>query len=195
MTKKEMRKQKYKKAHKDKYLMINQMHLQHMDPMNDLNKLQAEQESSYESLKLANDKKKSATVAKKQHTSLAPPASRYALYELVPKFRERKQLGFVRLVTNKGFINIELYCSAAPKACDNFLQLCELGRYNGTRVHRLIKNFMMQTGRQILPSNKISDRSVWEQPFGDEFNDTLKHDKRGILSMANSGANTNGSEL
>ena len=193
-SKKDLRNQKYKKAHKDRFLMINQMHLQSMDPLNDLEKLQQEQDASYAALKQANEQKKKSSVSSSSK-ALVPPPSRYALYELVPKFTNRKQLGFVRLVTNKGFINLELYCSHAPKACDNFLQLCELGRYNKTRVHRLIKNFMMQTGRQLLPPNKISDKSIWEQPFADEFNDNLKHDKRGILSMANSGPNTNGSEL
>ena len=179
--KKELRKKKYKKPHKEKYLMINKMHLQGMDPMHDLDRMQNEQYQQ-----------------KKQKTFHSPiPSSRHALYSLIKNsFSVRKQKAYVRLVTNRGNINIELFCNKTPKTCDNFLQLCEMGRYTQSHVHRLIRQFMMQTGRQHRTGKEAhSDRSVWEKPFEDEFDESLRHDKRGMVSMANSGPNTNGSEL
>lgn len=52
-------------------------------------------------------------------------------------------LGYVRVVTNFGPLNLELYCDAVPKTCDNFISLCKKGYYNNTKFHRSIKHFMV----------------------------------------------------
>lgn len=63
--------------------------------------------------------------------------------EYTPKTTKNK--GYVSLVTNKGSINLKLHCDLVPRTCENFLSLCEKGYYNGTKFHRLIKNFMVRT--------------------------------------------------
>lgn len=52
-------------------------------------------------------------------------------------------LGYVRLVTNLGPLNLELYCDVVPKTCENFLKHCQNGYYDGTKFHRSIRNFMV----------------------------------------------------
>lgn len=52
-------------------------------------------------------------------------------------------LGYVRLVTNLGMLNLELYCDIVPKTCENFMKHCENGYYNRTKFHRSIRNFMV----------------------------------------------------
>ena len=54
-----------------------------------------------------------------------------------------KKNGYVRLMTNMGPLNLELYCQQAPKTCDNFLRHCKSGYYNDTIFHRSIKSFMV----------------------------------------------------
>jgi peptidyl-prolyl cis-trans isomerase-like 2 len=99
--------------------------------------------------------------------------------------RKLKQKGFVTICTNLGDIGLELHCDIVPRTCTNFLGLAEAGKYNGTKFHRLIPTFMIQGGKAT------SDESLWDGSFSDEFDDRLKHDKEGIISMANSGPNTN----
>lgn len=62
--------------------------------------------------------------------------------DYTPKTTKNK--GYVSLVTNKGSINLKLHCDLVPRTCENFLSLCEKGYYNGTKFHRLIKNFMVR---------------------------------------------------
>ena len=52
-------------------------------------------------------------------------------------------LGYVRLATNLGPLNIELHCDMVPKTCENFINLCKKGYYNNTKFHRSIKHFMV----------------------------------------------------
>ncbi|CAH2217332.1 jg5642 [Pararge aegeria aegeria] len=59
------------------------------------------------------------------------------------KYERVKKKGYVRLVTNVGQLNFELYCDVTPKACDNFIKHCLSGYYNGTKFHRSIRNFML----------------------------------------------------
>mmetsp|Transcript_24272 Transcript_24272/g.47537 ORF Transcript_24272/g.47537 Transcript_24272/m.47537 type:complete len:525 (-) Transcript_24272:247-1821(-) len=101
--------------------------------------------------------------------------------------------GYVQLKTTKGDINIMLYVSKAPRTCHNFLELCETGYYKGIMFHRLIKRFMIQGGDPTGTGR--GGRSAWGKKFKDEIDKTLKHDKRGILSMANAGKDTNGSQF
>mmetsp|Transcript_1823 Transcript_1823/g.2787 ORF Transcript_1823/g.2787 Transcript_1823/m.2787 type:complete len:302 (+) Transcript_1823:753-1658(+) len=99
--------------------------------------------------------------------------------------RYRKRKGYVTLHTNMGNIGLELHCDIAPRTCTNFFGLAEAGRYDGSKFHRLIPSFMIQGGKGE------PDRSFWGEPFVDEFDDRLKHDIEGTLSMANAGPKTN----
>ncbi|KAL7288708.1 hypothetical protein TKK_0017433 [Trichogramma kaykai] len=115
------------------------------------------------------------------------------LDEDVVRYERVKKKGYVKLVTNLGPLNLELHCDLVPKTCENFLKHCKNGYYNGTKFHRSIKNFMIQGGD---PTNTgKGGTSIWGKPFEDEFKPNLVHQGRGILSMANSGTDTNGSQF
>lgn len=104
-----------------------------------------------------------------------------------------KHKGYARIVTNHGEINIELHTDYAPHAVYNFVQLAKQGYYRNTIFHRNIARFMIQGGD---PSGTgRGGQSIWGKPFKDEFCNPLKHDDRGIISMANRGKNTNGSQF
>ena len=75
----------------------------------------------------------------------------------------------------------------------NFLALCASGYYTGSLFHRLIPYFMIQTGAP--PSHPKGGVSIWESPFEDEIRPSLRHNARGIVSMANKGPGTNGSQF
>ncbi len=95
--------------------------------------------------------------------------------------------------TNMGIIEIEFYTDKTPKTVENFVGLAEKGYYNGVVFHRVIKKFMIQSGD---PTGTGRDgTSLWGGKFEDEFVSDLKHDTPGILSMANAGPNTNGSQF
>ncbi|SBS83501.1 peptidyl-prolyl cis-trans isomerase, putative [Plasmodium ovale] len=98
------------------------------------------------------------------------------------------------LHTNYGEIKIELFCYEVPKTCKNFLALCASGYYDNTKFHRNIKGFAIQGGDPT--STGKGGESIYGKYFDDEFNSTLKHDRRGMVSMANRGkSNTNGSQF
>ncbi|KAG2449452.1 hypothetical protein HYH02_005599 [Chlamydomonas schloesseri] len=101
--------------------------------------------------------------------------------------------GYVRLHTNLGDLNVELHCDLAPRTCENFLALCDMGYYDSTPFHRSIKNFMIQGG-DPTGSGKGGE-SIFGPTFKDELDSRLVHAGRGVLSMANSGPNTNGSQF
>jgi peptidyl-prolyl cis-trans isomerase-like 1 len=88
---------------------------------------------------------------------------------------------------------VELYNDHAPKTCKNFITLAERGYYNGIIFHRVIPNFMIQTGDPTGTGRGGS--SIYGDKFEDEIHASLKHTGAGILSMANSGPNTNGSQF
>lgn len=111
--------------------------------------------------------------------------------------------------TTKGDIGLELYGDKVPNTVANFKKLIEDGTYDGVYFHRVIEDFMIQTGdpqakgeagvdfayepnAQGLPIAGTGDAGY---KFADEFHADLKHDSPGILSMANSGPNTNGSQF
>ena len=96
----------------------------------------------------------------------------------------------VTLHTEKGDINIELFADKTPNTVNNFLFLAQQGYYDNTVFHRVIDNFMAQGGD---PTG--SGRGGPGYQFEDEFHPDLRHDKPGILSMANAGPNTNGSQF
>jgi peptidyl-prolyl cis-trans isomerase-like 1 len=95
--------------------------------------------------------------------------------------------------TNMGTIEIELFAEQTPKTVENFVGLAEKGYYKGVIFHRVIKNFMIQSGDPTGTGR--GGASFWGGKFEDEFVSDLKHDVPGILSMANAGPNTNGSQF
>lgn len=92
--------------------------------------------------------------------------------------------------TDKGTMVIELFADKAPKTVNNFVFLAREGFYEGVMFHRVISNFMAQGGD---PTGRGSGGPGYK--FEDEFHPGLRHDKQGILSMANAGPNTNGSQF
>jgi len=92
--------------------------------------------------------------------------------------------------TEKGDIKIQLFAQETPKTVNNFVFLAKEGFYDGIIFHRVIQDFMAQGGD---PTG--SGRGGPGYQFEDEFNPKLKHDKPGVLSMANAGRNTNGSQF
>jgi peptidyl-prolyl cis-trans isomerase A (cyclophilin A) len=107
--------------------------------------------------------------------------------------------------TSMGDFTIQLFVEKAPQTCTNFIQLAEgtvawtnpfTGKpetrpyYNGLNFHRVISGFMLQGG---CPKGEGTGGPGWQ--FGDEFDRSLRHNKPGILSMANAGPGTNGSQF
>jgi len=92
--------------------------------------------------------------------------------------------------TEKGDFVIELFADKAPKTVNNFVFLARDGFYDNTTFHRVIKGFMAQGGD---PTGTGSGGPGYK--FADEFDPSLKHNSAGILSMANAGRNTNGSQF
>jgi len=92
--------------------------------------------------------------------------------------------------TNKGNFKIELYVDKAPVTTGNFIKLVDGGFYNGLIFHRVLPNFMVQCG---CPHG--TGRGGPGYTIRDEFHPDLKHDSKGILSMANAGPNTGGSQF
>eukprot|EP01098_Paradermamoeba_levis_P007693 TRINITY_DN3206_c0_g1_i1.p1 TRINITY_DN3206_c0_g1~~TRINITY_DN3206_c0_g1_i1.p1 ORF type:complete len:160 (+),score=31.13 TRINITY_DN3206_c0_g1_i1:155-634(+) len=101
--------------------------------------------------------------------------------------------GSVLIETSIGQITFELYWDHAPKTCENFYELSKKGYYDGTIFHRIIKDFMAQAGDPTGTGRGGS--SIYGKKFEDELTRELKHTGAGILSMANSGPNTNGSQF
>lgn len=129
----------------------------------------------------------------------------------------------VTLHTTHGDIKIEVFCEAVPKTAEvccnqthscssirfpirppkrsltallpsqNFLALCASHYYDSSPFHRLIPNFMIQTGAPV--SAPKAGSSIWDAPFEDEIRPSLRHNARGIASMANKGPGTNGSQF
>ncbi|KAI7263572.1 Peptidyl-prolyl cis-trans isomerase-like [Hortaea werneckii] len=99
----------------------------------------------------------------------------------------------VALETSMGAIVVELYNDHAPKTCQNFSALAARNYYHGTIFHRIIPDFMIQGGDPTGTGRGGS--SVFGDKFEDEIRSDLKHTGAGILSMANSGPNTNGSQF
>lgn len=114
-------------------------------------------------------------------------------YEYVKVEKNPKKKGYVRLQTTHGDLNIELHCDMTPRTCENFLTLCERGYYNGVAFHRNIRNFMIQGGDPTGTGK--GGESIWGKSFKDELNSKLLHSGRGVVSMANSGPHTNGSQF
>jgi cyclophilin family peptidyl-prolyl cis-trans isomerase len=94
------------------------------------------------------------------------------------------------LKTDKGDITLKLFAEKSPVTVNNFVFLARQGFYDGTIFHRVITDFMAQGGD---PTGTGMGGPGYR--FADEFHPNLRHDKPGILSMANAGPNTNGSQF
>ncbi|MDH3585129.1 MAG: peptidylprolyl isomerase [Phycisphaerae bacterium] len=92
--------------------------------------------------------------------------------------------------TDRGTIRLELHDDKVPKTVANFQKLASDGFYDGLKFHRVIEDFMVQTG---CPQGTGTGDAGYK--FEDEFHAELKHDAPGVLSMANAGPNTNGSQF
>lgn len=92
--------------------------------------------------------------------------------------------------TNQGTIRLQLLEEKAPRTCANFVKLAQEGFYDGLKFHRVIPDFMIQTG---CPHGTGTGGPGYS--FEDEFDGELKHDGPGVLSMANSGPDSNGSQF
>jgi peptidyl-prolyl cis-trans isomerase B (cyclophilin B) len=92
--------------------------------------------------------------------------------------------------TSRGTIKLELFADKTPKTVANFEKLAKQGFYNGLKFHRVIPDFMVQTG---CPKGTGTGDAGYK--FADEFHPDLKHKGPGVLSMANAGPNTNGSQF
>ncbi|TGK79333.1 peptidylprolyl isomerase [Leptospira bourretii] len=92
--------------------------------------------------------------------------------------------------TNKGEIRIDLFPDKTPNTVANFVNLAQRNFYNGLKFHRVIADFMIQGG---CPQGTGTGGPGYK--FRDEFDSSLKHNKPGILSMANAGPGTNGSQF
>jgi len=125
--------------------------------------------------------------------SLVPenPADRNGMYSEPPEMQIDPDETYVATIsTAKGDIVVELFADRAPNTVNNFVFLARQGFYDDTTFHRVIAGFMAQGGD---PSGSGSGGPGYT--FADEFHPDLRHDRPGILSMANSGPNTNGSQF
>ncbi|KAF3670774.1 Peptidyl-prolyl cis-trans isomerase-like 3 [Capsicum annuum] len=113
-----------------------------------------------------------------------------------------QSMNVVDLITNALVINMlpvlqsKVVVPLKSKGCPyekNFLALCSSDYYDGTIFHRNIKGFMIQGGDPTGTGK--GGTSIWGKKLNDEIRESLKHNARGILSMANSGPNTNGSQF
>src|SRR5262245_43385659 len=104
--------------------------------------------------------------------------------------RKERSMKVATIDTSRGTIKLKLHADKTPKTVANFEKLSGQGFYNGLKFHRVIDNFMIQTG---CPQGTGTGGPGYK--FADEFHKDLKHSGPGVLSMANSGPNTNGSQF
>jgi len=97
---------------------------------------------------------------------------------------------YATIKTNKGDMRLKLHADKVPMTVNNFVFLAREGFYDGVPFHRVIKDFMVQAGD---PTG--TGRGGPGYRFPDEFHPDLRHDGPGVLSMANAGPNTNGSQF
>lgn len=121
-------------------------------------------------------------------------ADKKAIGKEIKKMTEEKKGNPVAVIeTTMGKIEIELFSDRVPKTVENFTGLAGKDYFNGIIFHRVIAGFMIQGGDPTGTGR--GGESLWGEPFQDEFHPSLKHSEPGILSMANAGPNTNGSQF
>lgn len=122
-------------------------------------------------------------------TTILAPVSQTAPMA-VSEPRKEPDIVKIKIETSLGDIYADLYKAEVPKTVENFVTLVKKGFYDGIIFHRVIPEFMIQTGD---PTGTGMGGPGYK--FKDEFSPKLRHDKPGVLSMANSGPNTNGSQF
>lgn len=130
-------------------------------------------------------KNESFEVEEEQEQPPPPPPITHVFLDLAKE-------DYVREPVKKRVV-IELFSNVVPLTAENFAQLCKTKQYVNTPFHRVIRGFMVQGG-DIVNGDGTGSTSIYGKKFNDE-NFTVKHTKAGLLSMANSGANTNGSQF
>jgi cyclophilin family peptidyl-prolyl cis-trans isomerase len=119
------------------------------------------------------------------------PSERNGMYSAPPRMQiDTNKAYFATMQTGKGDISIELFDDRAPETVNNFVFLAREGFFDSTAFHRVIPGFMAQAGD---PTSTGTGGPGYR--FADEFDPELRHDVPGVLSMANMGANTNGSQF
>ena len=119
------------------------------------------------------------------------PTQRNNMYKSKPEFNLDLSKNYTATIeTEKGDIVVELFADKAPNTVNNFVFLASDGFYDNTTFHRVIPDFMAQAGD---PTG--TGRGGPGYRFADEFHPSLQHEGPGILSMANAGPNTNGSQF
>ncbi|RKP05281.1 cyclophilin-like domain-containing protein, partial [Thamnocephalis sphaerospora] len=106
-----------------------------------------------------------------------------------------KTKGYAQIKTNLGDLNVELFCDQIPQTCHNFILLAKSGYYRNVLFHRLIRNFMASLQGGDPTGTGRGGESYWKRNFPDQFKQNLQHTKRGVLSMANRGKDTNSSQF
>lgn len=153
----------------------------------DLSRFANEDFSNYEKYKAYADKFEQF-LGVTNNVGTAYPDEEYGFQTELPEEGEKVAV----LHTSMGDICLRFFPEAAPKAVENFLTHIENGYYNGVTFHRVINDFMIQGGDP--KGDGTGGESIWGESFEDEFDQKLLN-IRGALSMANSGANTNGSQF
>lgn len=124
-------------------------------------------------------------------SSYKPPVERDGMYSAPPEMQiDPEKKYYASISTAKGDIVLELFADKVPVTVNNFVFLAREGFYDNTTFHRVLAGFMAQAGD---PTGTGSGGPGYR--FADEFHPELKHDRPGILSMANSGPDTNGSQF
>jgi cyclophilin family peptidyl-prolyl cis-trans isomerase len=125
-------------------------------------------------------------------SSYRPPVERDGMYSAPPEMQIDPDKTYIATISvaGKGDIVLELFADRVPNTVNNFVFLAREGFYDNTTFHRVLTGFMAQGGD---PTG--TGRGGPGYRFADEFHPELKHDQPGILSMANAGADTNGSQF
>ncbi len=133
-----------------------------------------------------------AAVSQQQEEAKAAVQQQVAQAASTTQAQPAKEEGIVKIKieTTMGDIYADLYEKEVPKTVENFVKLAKKGFYDGIIFHRVIPQFMLQTGD---PTGTGMGGPGYS--FADEFSPNLRHDKPGVFSMANSGPNTNGSQF
>ncbi len=119
------------------------------------------------------------------------PAARNGMYSAPPPMTIDPSKNYVAIIqTEKGDIRLQLFADKAPRTVNNFVFLARQGFYDDTTFHRVLPDFMAQGGD---PSGTGAGGPGYQ--FADEFDPTLRHDGPGVISMANAGPGTNGSQF
>jgi peptidyl-prolyl cis-trans isomerase-like 3 len=103
----------------------------------------------------------------------------------------------VTLNTTFGPLKLEIFCESVPQTATNFLALCASSFYDSSPIHRNIPGFIFQTGSPASDPKSKTSTSIYNNGglFNDEIRPALRHTGRGVVSMANKGPNTNGSQF